>query len=200
MEPIINVGPVPEYPKVFDEADWDNSIGIQRKTELTIFRDCDTIPLIWQYAKGKPHIVAQKRDYFYDKYFDKNWFWWLEARLLQYYTYGHIISALFARLKPNGELKPHVDGGMSVVHNHNIHVPITTNEDCLFTVGEKTKHLEVGKIYEVDNTVTHSVVNGDTPRIHLILEWYNPAKVKGHYDTVESVHGDGRIYKVWRKK
>lgn len=199
MEPILSLGPVPEYPKSFDEDDWNNKVGIQRKTKLTIFRDCDTIPLMWEYAKGKPHKIAAKTE-FYDKYFDKQFFWWVESRLLQYYRYGHIISALFAKLKPNGELKPHVDGGISVVHNHNVHIPITTNEGCLFTVGGKTKHLEVGKMYEVDNTVTHSVVNGDTPRIHLIVEWQNPSKVEGYYDTVKSVHGDGQVFRIWKKK
>src|SRR6056300_197578 len=100
MEPIISLGPVPDYPKIFNEADWNNTVGIQRKTELSIFRDCDTIPLMWEYAKGKPHDIAPKTE-FYDKYFDKSYFWWVETRLLQYYRHGHIISALFARLKTN---------------------------------------------------------------------------------------------------
>ena len=195
---IKELGIIDPYPLSFDEADWNNELGIQRKTELTIFRDCDTIPLRWQYNKPNPHQVANRTEFF-NKYYDLQWFRSLFSKLSDYYGGGHFISLLFARLKPYGELKPHIDGGRSVVHNYDVHIPITTNEDCKFTVMGKTEHLEVGKIYEVDNTLLHSVTNGGTPRIHLIVEWHNPEKSKGYYDTIESVHGDGRIYRIWKK-
>ena len=187
------------YPLSFDEEDWYNPLGIQRKRQLTIFRDCDTIPLMWKYAKGKPHQEAPKTE-FYDKYYDREWFHDLYTKLFLHYGYGKPISVLFARLRAGGELVPHIDGGISVVHNHDVHIPITTNKGCIFTVGDEQEHLEVGKIYEVDNTVTHSVSNGNEPRIHLIVEWYNPEEVKGYYEEVESVFGDGKIYRIWKKK
>ena len=82
------------------------------------------------------------RTEFYDKYYDQYWFDILYRKLYEHYGYGKYISILFARLRPQGQLKPHVDGGISVVHNHDVHVPITTNQDCMFTVGEETRHLD----------------------------------------------------------
>ena len=187
------------YPYKFDENDWDNPTGVQRKTELTIFRDCDTIPLLWQFRKGRPYLVATRSE-FYDKYWHRHWFHKLSLKLYLHFGYGKVISALFARLNPYGELKPHVDGGKSVVHNHNIHIPITTNEECIFTVGNESENLKVGNIYEVDNTVEHSVVNGSSPRIHLIVEWYNPLPVRGRYEDYEDVHGEGGKYRIWKKR
>lgn len=199
MASIRQIDNIIPYPIDFDESDWDNPIGIQRKTELTIFEDCDTIPVMWQYKKARPHMPAARTE-FYDKYYDQYWFDILHRKLYEHYGYGKFISILFARLKPNGQLKPHIDGGISVVHNHDVHVPITTNQDCLFTVGEETRHLDIGNIYEVDNAVTHSVVNGNTNRVHLLVEWHNPAKVRGYYEKVSSVHGDGKTYRLWRKQ
>lgn len=196
---IFTIDTIEPYPYSFDEKDWDNPIGIQRKTELTIFRDCDTIPLMWQYAKGRPHQEAQKTE-FYKKYYHKNWFFNLYCKLYNHYGYGKFISILFARLKPQGELKPHIDGGISVVHNHDVHVPITTNKDCIFTVGNMTEHLEVGKIYELNNAIEHSVQNGNTPRIHLIVEWHNPELVKGYWEDYFDVHNEGKKYRLWKKK
>ena len=198
MGSILEIGNMPSYPIKFDEDDWDNPLGNKRKTKLTIFRDCDTIPLMWKYAKGKPHQEAPQTE-FYDKYYHRAWFRKLQIKLYTHFGYGRFISILFAKLKPYGELKPHIDGGISVIHNHDIHIPITTNKKCIFKVGEEEEHLEVGKIYEIDNTITHSVTNGSTSRIHLIVEWMNPFEVRGYYEDYEDVHGEGKSFRLWRK-
>lgn len=70
MASIRQIDNIIPYPIEFDEADWDNPTGVQRKTELTIFEDCDTIPVMWQYAKGRPHMPATRTE-FYDKYYDQ---------------------------------------------------------------------------------------------------------------------------------
>lgn len=182
----------------FDEADWNNELGNKRKEELTIFRHIDSICLQWQYAKGRPHKKAEKTK-FYDKYYDREFFEELEHRLLNYYGHGYFISLLFARLKPEGKIEPHVDGGLSVVHNRDIHIPIHTNSDCIFKVGESIRHLERGEIVEIDNTVTHSVVNGSEPRIHLMVEWCNTEPYDNYtYEYVDSVFGDNKQYKIWK--
>ena len=89
----------------FDEEDWNNDLGNLRKDKLTIFRHIDSICLQWQYAKGKPYKVAQKTD-FYDKYYDKKFFTELEQKLHDFYGHGYFVSLLFARLKPNGRIRP----------------------------------------------------------------------------------------------
>ena len=42
---------------------------------------------------------------------------------------------------------------------YRIHIPITTNDLVRFTIGGRPFHLEVGKVYEVNNQNTHSVMN-----------------------------------------
>tara|TARA_B100001778_G_C18433299_1_gene558854 strand:+ start:190 stop:792 length:603 start_codon:yes stop_codon:yes gene_type:complete len=182
----------------FDEEDWNNDLGNLRKDKLTIFRHIDSICLQWQYAKGKPYKVAQKTD-FYDKYYDKKFFTELEQKLHDFYGHGYFVSLLFARLKPNGRIEPHVDGGLSVVHNRDIHIPVSTNKNCVFTVGDSTRHMKIGEIVEIDNTVTHSVVNdSEESRIHLMVEWCNTEKGNYTYEYVDSVFGDNKKYKIWK--
>ena len=85
------------------------------------------------------------------------------------------------------------------MHNRDIHIPIHTNSDCIFKVGESIRHLERGEIVEIDNTVTHSVVNGSKPRIHLMVEWCNTEPYDNYtYEYVDSVFGDNKQYKIWK--
>ena len=50
---------------------------------------------------------------------------------------------------------------------------ISPNKDCFFTVGEVTKNLKEGYVWEINNNGRrHGVANeGETDRIHLIVDW-----------------------------
>ncbi len=51
------------------------------------------------------------------------------------------------------------------------HVPLTTNKNSLFTVGDTTMHMKVGECWEINKGNRHSVRNdGPTDRIHLIID------------------------------
>ena len=54
-----------------------------------------------------------------------------------------------------------------------IHIPIVTNPECIFTVGDNSINMKVGEIWEMNNDkMQHSVHNnGDEDRIHLIIDW-----------------------------
>jgi hypothetical protein len=91
---------------------------------------------------------------------------------------GKVIRAVFAKLNPNGIIKPHVDTHPSFAIGHRVHVPITTNDRVRFTIGGRPHHLEVGTIYEVNNLKQHSVMNkGKTPRVTLIFDYVPPSKM-----------------------
>lgn len=78
---------------------------------------------------------------------------------------------MLARLQPGALIPPHVDGDPSKHQAHKIHVPLTTNADCWFLVGERRWHFEPGRAYEVNNGDYHGVANsGDSDRVHLIFE------------------------------
>ena len=74
-----------------------------------------------------------------------------------HYGEGNIIRALFARLKPHGEIPPHIDGGTSLEKCRRTHIPIITNEKNVFKVGPEIKHLKVGEIWEIDNTMQSEI-------------------------------------------
>ena len=80
---------------------------------------------------------------------------------------------MLARMPSGGEISAHSDGDASH-YIHKIHVPLITNPETIFHVGEQAKHLPAGEIIEVNNKRIHSVRNdGDEDRVHLIFECYN---------------------------
>lgn len=53
-----------------------------------------------------------------------------------------------------------------------VHIPITTNEQVAFSVGDEIRAMKEGELWEVNNARTHWVENrGQTGRVHLIIDW-----------------------------
>jgi len=87
---------------------------------------------------------------------------------------GKIMRALLVKLTSEKSIRPHVDiVGFSLVVCRRIHIPIQTNDDCFFTVGDDRRNLKLGEVWEINNDKKrHSVDNlGKTDRIHLIVDW-----------------------------
>lgn len=94
------------------------------------------------------------------------------ANSLGYKSY-RFPRVMLARLPAGGRISGHSDGGASH-YVHKIHVPLTTNAETIFRVGQQKKHLPIGEIVEVNNKRNHAVRNdGESDRIHLIFECYN---------------------------
>jgi len=86
---------------------------------------------------------------------------------------GKIIRAILVNL-PSGKSIPfHRDFGETFVFCKRIHIPIQTNENCFFTVGDDKRNLKTGELWEINNDKKkHSVENlGEIDRIHLIVDW-----------------------------
>lgn len=87
---------------------------------------------------------------------------------------GKIMRALLVKLTAGKSIRPHVDVvGKSLVLGRRIHIPIETNDDCFFTVGDDRRNLKIGELWEINNDKKeHSVQNlGETDRIHFIVDW-----------------------------
>jgi hypothetical protein len=87
---------------------------------------------------------------------------------------GKLLRALLVKLTAGKSIRPHVDiVGGSLIVCRRIHIPIQTNENCFFTVGDDKKNLKLGEMWEINNDKKmHSVDNlGETDRIHLIVDW-----------------------------
>jgi hypothetical protein len=94
------------------------------------------------------------------------------AKSLGYKKY-RFPRVMLARLPVGGEISEHSDADASH-YVHKIHVPLLTNPGAQFRVGQRTMHMPVGDIIEVNNKRNHAVRNdGACDRIHLIFECYN---------------------------
>lgn len=90
---------------------------------------------------------------------------------------GYFIRALLTRLPAGAEIKPHIDDGDSLKRCHRIHVPIISNPDALFVVGNLRFHMPEGEMWEINNRRTHAVQNsGADARIHLIMDYVQPGE------------------------
>jgi len=93
---------------------------------------------------------------------------------------GTIIRAMAAKLQGGGRIKPHFDSHPSFRYGHRIHVPLTTNRKVRFMVDGRPYRFEVGKAYELNNQLTHSVINrSDEGRITFIFDYVPPDVIEG---------------------
>ena len=100
----------------------------------------------------------------------------LMAGLADQYGYGNVVfsKAMLARLRAGQMIDLHSDGAGSNMVTHKIHVPLITNSKALFHIGEETRHLEVGRAFEVNNIARHGVENkGAEDRVHFIFEFFD---------------------------
>lgn len=89
-----------------------------------------------------------------------------------FYSYSEYVAFLVT-LQPGGTIGDHFDSGEFLERIHRIHIPIVTNANCFYRVDGEKVNMQVGKIYEIDNTRIHGVENNGTQeRIHLIVNLY----------------------------
>jgi hypothetical protein len=91
---------------------------------------------------------------------------------------GAIIRAMAAKLLAGGKIAPHADSHPSFHRGHRIHVPITTNPRVRFMIDGRPHQLQVGRAYEINNQMNHSVMNkGDEDRVTFIFDYVPPAEL-----------------------
>jgi len=91
---------------------------------------------------------------------------------------GTIIRAMAAKLLAGGKITPHTDTHPSFHIGHRIHVPISTNGRVRFMIDGRPHRFEVGKAYEINNQMNHSVANkGQDDRITFIFDYVPPEQL-----------------------
>lgn len=78
--------------------------------------------------------------------------------------------AFLLKIPPSGKVHRHTDTPRK---ERTYHIPLITNDKCIsYTYNPNTEtHLKVGFEYEINRQIEHeSVNNGETDRIHLIIE------------------------------
>ena len=95
----------------------------------------------------------------------------LISEVQKLYPSSVISKCFFPKLKVGGVISTHTDSGATLELVHRIHIPIITNEDCMFTVGDEDINMKEGYAYEINNAKNHGVVNkGIADRVHLIFD------------------------------
>lgn len=101
---------------------------------------------------------------------------------------GSIIRAMAAKLRAGGRINPHFDSHPSFRRSHRIHVPITTNNRVRFMIDGKPYRMEIGKAYEINNQMTHSVINsGSEDRITFIFDYMPREYIGARGDAADPV-------------
>jgi hypothetical protein len=78
---------------------------------------------------------------------------------------------LLINLKPKSRVYPHIDTGLYLASVKRLHIPIITNDNVFFRVGEEIINMKNGHCTEVNNMRVHGVQNqSDTARIHLLCD------------------------------
>ena len=127
----------------------------------------DTIPLIYDLKHRLNSAITHENNKRFRPYID-------EVILSVSAIIGEVEvqQAMLTKLNAGTTIPRHKDRGPLTAKTHRIHVPIITNDKCLFTVAEESRNLEAGQIWIIDNVDRHhSVENkGHTDRVHLIID------------------------------
>ena len=127
----------------------------------------DTIPLMYDLKHRLNSGILHENYERFSTYIDE----------VVFFTRQHIgevkvQQAMLTRLKADTVIPRHRDRGPLTAKTHRIHVPVITNTECIFSVGDESKNLPAGQIWVIDNVNRyHSVENrGKNDRVHLIID------------------------------
>lgn len=171
--PFTYVGYIPDFDKLlekvlsFTDETW-NEYKERKITGGAASYATDTIPLLYS-----PYSTSTNENQYHTYYeFLKNDINKISTMVSNLVGHVEEKQSVLTRLKPGNLIKPHKDTGQLTSKTHRVHVPITTNSMCKFTVGEISMNLKPGDIWIIDNTDRyHSVENlGESSRIHLIID------------------------------
>ena len=91
---------------------------------------------------------------------------------------GVVIRSMAVRLPAGARITPHVDEHESLRLSHRIHLPLTTNPRVRFFVDGVPHRFEPGRAVEVNNQLSHSVMNDSADdRVHFIFDYLPPEQI-----------------------
>ena len=157
-----------------EETWWGNQF---RQLEYEVHQHTQSIVMVFTDGEGWPNIEVSK-DQGWDVLADEAVP--LMHKILEdhYPPGGTIIRAMAARLGPGAVIKPHRDKHPSFHYGHRVHIPIHTNPRVRFMVEGRPYRMEIGKVYEINNQMQHSVMNkGSEGRINFIFDYVPPTKI-----------------------
>ena len=162
----IDIKSIKSKVKKFSIDDWSTLEHRERRIKETVHKDTLAIGLIYDYD-----FRLENPTYYPEYKIFKNDIKIIENILSKEFGEGYSIRIILIKLSANCNIDTHRDLGTSLWMGHRCHIPIITNENVLFHVGDETVNMKEGEMWEIDNTTKHSVINSGKDRIHLIMDW-----------------------------
>ena len=158
-----------------DEAAWTEKT--YRQESFNVHSSTESIVLCFLDLDRWPHL-AVARDLGWDRLGDAA-APVMEAIVGRHYEAGGtVIRSMVVRLRPGRRITPHVDEHESLRISHRIHLPLVTNARVRFFIDGVPHRFEAGRAVEVNNQLSHSVMNdGRTSRVHFIFDYLPPAQL-----------------------
>lgn len=172
----IDVVPLRDAILAQDAAAWGEQE--YRQQEYEVHRRTTSIVLVFTDGRNWPELTVTKQPG-WDRLGDVALPLMQEVIARWYPPGGTIIRAMAARLAAGARIDPHRDSHKSFHASHRIHVPITTNPRVRFMIDGRPYRLAVGRVYELNNQLLHSVANkGDEDRITFIFDYLPPGAAR----------------------
>lgn len=169
----VDVGPLREAILALGPDAWLEQT--QRQVSYDVHRYTQSVVLIFTDGSGWPSITVTKEPG-WDRLAHVAVPFMHDILGRHYPPGGTIIRAMAAKLLAGAVIKPHCDSHPSFHGSHRIHIPITTNPRVRFHIDGRPYHFEVGKVYEINNQLMHSVMNrGNDDRITFIFDYVPPS-------------------------
>ena len=93
------------------------------------------------------------------------------VRMLEERYNGKRGRVLIINLPSGKDIPEHTDSGPYLQIVHRTHIPIITNDQVVFGVGETEMNMKEGNCYEINNHKIHYVYNnGESDRYHLLID------------------------------
>lgn len=171
-EAFLFVGNMPSFDELLRDVlsltpkDW-LKYGERKKRGGAASVNTDTIPLIYDLRHRLNWGVLHETHERFSAYID-------EVIIAAVGNIGQVTAkqAILTKLKANTIIPRHRDRGPLTAKTHRIHLPVITNTECVFSVGDESRNLGAGQIWIIDNVNRyHSVQNnGNNDRVHLIID------------------------------
>ena len=153
-----------------DIADW--TLEKFRQNVYSAHENTESLPLRWSVEAMTLGTPPTDNEVLFNHFEMDSFFNQIYPLYEAAFGKGTFYRAVLVKLKANTQVHAHKDSGESLVKDRRTHIPVITNPETIFTVGGEKKHMKVGEIWMIDNTVIHSVENfTDTDRIHFIIDY-----------------------------
>ena len=152
-----------------DEEIWEKNDF--RQKAFAVHQSTKSIVYVWSnfsdvdYQSIETHIPDTSTDPIHTEV------WKVANRIKDHFgANSRITKLMLAKLSRRSEIKEHFDNG-NLTKIHRCHLPVITNNDCLFLIDRHAYRFKPVAAIELNNQKLHGVKNNsDEDRVHLICD------------------------------